>query len=60
MGAILLHEVSSVQGINPSSPRLTRAQGSVTLGPEQGELEADFSPLGHLALRPWSISGSSC
>src|SRR4051812_42985004 len=34
--------------VREGSPRLTRAQGGVTLGPEQGELGANFCHLGHI------------
>jgi len=44
-------QVNLTRRLTQGSPRLTQAhaaQGGVTLGPEQGELGANFCYLGHL------------
>jgi hypothetical protein len=48
-GSPLSHPGSA--SAHPTPALLSRAQGGITLGPEQGELGADFTHLGDLVER---------
>jgi hypothetical protein len=48
--------------VRSHSAKIARAPGGIALGPERGELDADFPDLGWLKLRggvPWRSNGRS-